>query len=91
MFKIPIPETESGIRQFRLTRNGLTLSKIRDIADGFRACGMLLDFKNGIGRIENCEVNRAKLYNDLNGSQLRLVCNAFDNGVSLFDTNEVSQ
>ena len=85
MFKITIPETESGIRKFRIIENDLSLTRLRELNWGFRACGLVVDFKNGIGRIENCDTNRAKLYNDLTGSQLKIICNAFDNGVCLFD------
>ncbi len=65
MFKISLPETEAGLRQFRIIRNDYTLSQINSICSGFRRCGLILDFKNGIGRIENCQKERAKFYNNL--------------------------
>tara|TARA_R110002167_G_C12672420_1_gene650812 strand:- start:1095 stop:1370 length:276 start_codon:yes stop_codon:yes gene_type:complete len=80
MFKIKLPVAEYDLRQFRLIRNDYSLSQISDISEGFRACGLILDFKNGIGRIENCgNSNRAKLYNDLDRGQLRILCNAVSN------------
>lgn len=88
MFKLKLPETEAGLRQFKIIRDDLTLSRVNDIADGFRACGLVLNYKNGIGKIENCQVRRAKLYNDLTGDQLRILSNAFNNGVCLFLTVE---
>lgn len=80
MFKISLPNTETGLRQFRLIRDDYTLSRTNDIVEGFRACGLILDFQNGIGRIENCgQINRAKLYNDLDSGQLRILCSAIAN------------
>ena len=86
MFKLKLPETESGLRQFRIIRDDLTLSRANDIADGFKACGLVLDYNNGIGRIENCQVRRAKFYNDLTCCQLKIIFNVYQNsGETVFD------
>ena len=82
MFKITLPETESGIRKFRIIKKDLSLTRLREIISGFRVCGLILDFRNGTGRIENCDLKRAKVYNDLSGFQLKMLSNA---GVCLFD------
>ncbi len=85
MFKINLPETKTGLRQFRLIRSDFSLNEIKDISTGFRASGLILDFKNGVGRIENFDQERAKFYNNASGVYLRMVNNACRNGHPLFN------